>query len=157
MKNYLEEAINEFKRAEHLLHVTLKYTRTVDVLKILINRLVQTIDFLLEGILNKLKDEKKIDVVPSQPGVRCNVLLEHFPEDKKLINYINFYLLLRKLLRIKYTKINEFRRHVALVYELDGKEDKFNIDKSYEYFEETNKFINYYKIILGIKINDEDD
>ena len=58
---------------------------------------------------------------------------------------------------LKYTKENEFRRHVAMIFEIDGKEDRFNIDKSYEYYEKTNKFINYYKNIIENNIIIEND
>ena len=44
----IENAVSQLKRADHLLYVTLKYTRTVDVIKSIIKRLISAFDFAVE-------------------------------------------------------------------------------------------------------------
>ena len=43
----IPEAKEELKRADHLLYVTLKYTRTADVIKNTIHRLLNAIDYAI--------------------------------------------------------------------------------------------------------------
>ena len=49
MKESFDEAIQELKRVDHLFWVSLKYTRTVDVIKHVIERLINCIGFGLEA------------------------------------------------------------------------------------------------------------
>ena len=60
MREEFEDAKSELKRVDHLIYVSLKYTRTVDVFKSIIERLINSYGFLIEGILASLKDRKKI-------------------------------------------------------------------------------------------------
>ncbi len=48
---FLETAQDELKRADHLMFVSLKYTRTVDVIKSIITRLKAAIDAGFEVLL----------------------------------------------------------------------------------------------------------
>ena len=45
--NHLDEAKEEIKRADHLIYISLKYTKTVDVIKITIQRLINAFDFAI--------------------------------------------------------------------------------------------------------------
>ena len=47
MDDALYDAEKELKRVDHLIYVSLKYTRTVDVFKNIIKRLISTIDFIM--------------------------------------------------------------------------------------------------------------
>ena len=60
MQPFLEDAREEMKRAEHLLYVSLKYTRTVDVIKSLIGRLINAIDATTDKLLDYAVQKKKI-------------------------------------------------------------------------------------------------
>ena len=60
----LEQSRKELSRADHLLFVSLKYTRTVDVLKSLIERLISSMSFSNQALLMHLKDKKKIAAFP---------------------------------------------------------------------------------------------
>lgn len=53
MREPLFFASQELKRAEHLLYVSLKYTRTADVMQSFIARLVACFDFIIDGLLKK--------------------------------------------------------------------------------------------------------
>ena len=144
MNKSLDDAKNELKRVDHLLYVSLKYTRTVDVLKSIIERMITCFDFGFIAILKKVKRRRKTLEVPTQPRKRCDVLKEIFPKDEKLIKFVDFYLLLRDLSQAKYTRREEYRRHVTMIADL-GKEEPFevNIDVLYEWHEKMKLFIEY--------------
>ena len=65
MQESLERAQSELKRADHLTYVSLKYTRTVDVLKSIISRLIATIDEGMDALLHNTKNQGKIPAVSS--------------------------------------------------------------------------------------------
>ena len=60
--DYEESAEEELKRADHLLYVTLKYTRNVDVIKNIIKRLINAYDYAVLEALKYLKVKNISDV-----------------------------------------------------------------------------------------------
>ena len=97
----------ELKRADHLLYVTLKYTRTVDVMKNIIKRLISAFDFAVTETLIKYK------IKPSNIALlRFRQLEKKMKEVKK---YSSFYLLLRKIDKAKFTGREEYRKNVTLI------------------------------------------
>ncbi|MBT4824972.1 hypothetical protein HN695_01845 [Candidatus Woesearchaeota archaeon] len=138
--NYLEEAIEELKRVDHLIFVSLKYTRTVDVLKNVLKRLITTFGCVIDGVLGDARDEKKIMEVPLAPVKKCSALKELIPG--KYDELIDFFLYLRKLDRAEYDKINEFRRHVALIAHTEDEGDvEVSIDVVTEYYRKATTLI----------------
>jgi len=76
---YLDEAIEELKRVDHLVYVSLKYTRTVDVIKSTVGRLINAFDFAVQQLLEHAKEKKKLDNNPGAHDLRCNILQNLFP------------------------------------------------------------------------------
>ena len=128
MKDYLAKAKEELKRADHLIYVSLKYTRTVDIIKHTLERLIATFDFLFDGMLEKLKERKEIDDLPTAPLQKCKVIESFFKGNEEMHHFIDFYMLLRRLKRAKYGVANEFRRHVKMMAHLDEGELEVSID-----------------------------
>ena len=92
MNEYLDEAKEELKRADHLIFVSLKYTRTVDVLKSVIERLINSFDFGIIALVEYLKKKKKKNkVYPKATILRCDLIKEEF-KDNKINEYLDFYL-----------------------------------------------------------------
>ncbi len=152
MKESYDEALQELKRVEHLFWVSLKYTRTVDVIKHVIDRLISCIGFGLEALLKHAKEKKLIPDVPANAGLRCDLLKTTFPDNLDLIDYISFYSRLRKLSRAEYTKREEFRRHVTMIATIDKSEIvNVDIDILKEYYEKTKAFIAFVRIIIDEK------
>src|SRR3989338_6953087 len=112
MKEAFDFAVQELKRVDHLFWVSLKYTRTVDVIKNVIERIISCMSFGLESLLKYAKEKKLVTNVPTNAGLRCELLKTTFPDNAELTDYINFYLRLRKLSKAEYAKREEFRRHV---------------------------------------------
>ena len=154
MKESFDEAIQELKRVDHLFWVSLKYTRTVDVIKHVIDRLISCIGFGLEALLKYAKEKKLVTSIPTNAGLRCDLLKRTFADNLELIDYINFYLRLRKLSKAEYSRREEFRRHVTMVATIDkGEIVEVSIDSLKEDYEKTRRFITFVKKI----INEEKD
>ena len=143
MKEPVYYASEELKRAEHLLYVSLKYTRTTDVIKSLVDRLIACFDYLLDGILNHKEEEDIIEKVPKSPFAKIELLKKIYAKDRTMLEYVEFYSLLRKISRTKYTSSRQFRRKVTLTTEINEKKIELNIDIMGDYFYKTLDFLRY--------------
>ena len=147
MKDYLDDVKNEVKRIDHLIYVSLKYTRTVDVIRSVVERIINAFEIGIEGLLEKVKKRRKHFEIPSQPLLRCGLIKQVFPDDKKLLKFVDFYLMLRRTLKAPYTKKEEYRRHVTMIADMGGNFFEINMDNLKEYYKKTQDFIEYVKII----------
>ena len=126
-------------RADHLLYVSLKYSRTVDVIRSLVNRLIEAFDLANIAVLEQhLKsDELKQSLHGSK--TRTDALVKIFPETKA---YIDFYFYLRKIYQGPVLQsLHEFRKNVTLVTEIEGKEVKVDLVSSEEFYFKMKDFI----------------
>ena len=149
MKEFLHKAEKELKIVDHSIYVSLKYTRTVDIIKHIIERLISSFDFMIEALLLYLKKKKKIKEIPVNIGLRYDLLKEKFKEDSKLLECLKFYLMLRKIDRAEYTKEKEYRRHVTMTIIIDGESIDVDIDTINEYYEKTKKCLKYVETIIS--------
>ena len=153
---YLENAKKNIKRIDHSVYVSLKYTRTVDVLKTILDKMVLVFDDVITNLLKFAIEEKKIDEFPKNIPLKCKLMKETYVDEEyttELFEFIDFFIFLRKVDRAQeYTKIKEYRRHVALITEINGERVEINLDIINEYFEKTKRFINLAdEIIYGIE------
>jgi len=125
---YLLEAREELKRLEHIIYVTLKYTRTVDVIRNALARLISTFDFIIEAFLEDAKEKNLLVNIPKSPSLKSALVTETYPEDKTLLKLITFYAFLRDTLNAKYKKREEYRRHVTMVVQFGKKTVEIDID-----------------------------
>jgi hypothetical protein len=147
-KESLDDAQEELKRVDHLLFVSLKYTRTVDVILNTINRMMQAYDELVETLLRKAENEKKIFEVPEAPRERVEKVRELYPDDETIEDNMDLYVLLRKIYRSKHEREREYRRHVTLRTFIDGREEIVNIDIAEEYYNFLKEFYDYVEDIV---------
>ena len=148
----IELAKEELKRVDHLFYVSLKYTRTVDVIKSVIERLITTFDFSIDALLMYMQKKKKVKDLPLNPIAKCELIKKLFSDDPGFIREIDFYMLLRKMNRAEYAKEREFRRHVTMVAVVDEEVLNIDIDIIEEYYARTKIFFeNAYNLIHGIK------
>lgn len=125
--HYLQQSIQELKRVEHLVYVSLKYTRTVDVLLNIINRMIDGYEEMWNAYLAALVHEGKIPSIPTQPVVRAQIIKDNY-DDEEILENVNIYILMRKLHRSNPEREQEFRRHVAMRTIIEGREEIVNID-----------------------------
>ena len=123
---YLIEAHEELNRIEHIIYVSLKYTRTTDVLRNALLRFISYSDIILELVARKAVDAGHLDRFPRTPMIIAK-RLEDYP-DEKVRKFVHFYQQLRLLLRTEYQSVNEYRRHVGMMYTLPKSSALVNID-----------------------------
>ncbi|MFH1849865.1 MAG: hypothetical protein ABH879_06815 [archaeon] len=145
MNTFLHDAQSELKRAEHLIYVSLKYTRTVDVFRSIIERLINAFDCSIDGLLQQALDEQKISSIPPARKLKCEKLLSLYTDDKVLHENMDFYHHLRAISRAKYTRRSEYRRHVTMIATLADEITEINIDIIHEFFNKTKEFSEYVK------------
>ncbi|MBR9677568.1 hypothetical protein GOV04_05495 [Candidatus Woesearchaeota archaeon] len=119
IEEYIESAKEELKRVDHLVYVSLKYARTCDVLKSVVIRLIDAIDFLFDALAQKAKDENKIIDLPTTPALKADTLKKAYADDELIQEMITFYLFLRRVNRAEFTRKNEYRRHVTMTVILE--------------------------------------
>ncbi len=128
MEENLLEAREELKRLEHIIYVSLKYTRTVDVIANALKRLISTFDLIIEAYLLDAQEEKDIESLPKSPALRAKRVAQLFPEDEKLKRYLKFYSYLKVILKSPHRKREEYRRHVSLIVDHDNSTTEIKID-----------------------------
>ncbi|AJF61527.1 TPA: hypothetical protein HA239_03065 [Candidatus Woesearchaeota archaeon] len=133
MTENLENAKEELKRIDHLIYVTLKYTRTVDVLLSVVERMINSYEFVVDALVQKAFDDGKIAEIPGNPIAKAHAVLEYYDVEDIRKN-IQKYLLFRKLRRVTHDKSSEFRRHVTMTSVVDEAEIKVDIDSITEDF-----------------------
>jgi hypothetical protein len=151
MRESLYEAKDELKRVDHQIYVSLKYTRTVDVLMNCIGRMIDAYNCMIDALL-KLVVEKKIrkeEYMPSTPLERGELVKELFKDEIAQKN-MELYCLLRKIHKTNPKKEQEFRRHVTLRTVIDNKPVAVDIDIATEYY---NMLKEFYDWVEG-KINE---
>tara|TARA_Y100000310_G_scaffold282342_1_gene303461 strand:+ start:779 stop:1246 length:468 start_codon:yes stop_codon:yes gene_type:complete len=155
MNEYIEEAHEELKRLEHIIYVSLKYTRTVDVLINALNRLINIYDLIIEALLEKAREEDLIPSLPKSPALRSTKLANLYEEDPELQKFLSFYLFMRTVLNSPYTKRQEYRRHVTLIVKLDDATAEVDSDNLINCEKFAHKFFDYaYEKIIGKKEDD---
>ena len=128
MDEYLFEAREELKRLEHIIYVSLKYTRTVDVINNALNRMVSTYDLIIEAFMEKALEEGRLDQIPKSPALKAKKLGDLYPDDPVIQKNLTFYFSLRNIVKSPHQKRQEFRRHVTLELDLEDSTTEVNID-----------------------------
>ncbi|MBD3259378.1 hypothetical protein GF371_01980 [Candidatus Woesearchaeota archaeon] len=135
-----QKALKEMVRADHLIYVSLKYSRTVDVIQSVISRLVDAFTSAMKGALEHSYKGEDLKSALHGPKTMTEYLLKAFPETKEHIDFYNF---LRKLNKAPVLeRLNEFRRHVTMVTQVDDKKMDIKIETVEDYYRKVNNFIN---------------
>ena|SRR4030067_3496743 len=144
----MEDIIQEKISADHLLYVSLKYTKTCDVIMNLLLRWKRMIETSIEKILEHAKKKKKISSVSTNPVGMIEQIRVLFKKDKEFLEVIELYEMFRKIKELRTERIGEFRKNVTLKVFYQGKEIDINLEKLKEYAELLEKFISKVKQFL---------
>lgn len=145
----MEDIIQEKIRADHLLYVSLKYTKTCDVIMNLLLRWRRMIETSIDEILKHAKSKKMISSIPSSPLGKTEEIKKLFKKDKDSLEVISFYEMLRKIEDLRKERIGEFRKNVTLKIIYMGEEVNINLDKLKVYAGMLEKFISMTKQFLS--------
>ncbi len=144
----LEKIIKEKISADHLLYVSLKYTKTCDVILNLIKRWTVMINDAVDGLLEQLKKRKKIKSIPDAPRQRLELVKDNFKKVPEVMKAMELYEFFKKVDNLKTIRESEFRKDVRLKV-LDGSQETIiNLDKLKEYSAILESFISYVKQFL---------
>src|SRR3989344_4011723 len=144
----MEEIISEKISADHLLYVSMKYTKTCDIIVNLLLRWKKMIEVSIEHILKHAKRKKKIASVPTNPVGQLESAKKIFKIDKNFLEVIELYEMFRKIKDLRTERIGEFRKNVALKVFYRGEEILINLDKLKIYADRLEKFISTTKQFL---------
>jgi hypothetical protein len=144
----MEEIIQEKISADHLLYVSLKYTKTCDVIINLLLRWREMINISIEKTLKIAKKKKRIPSIPKSPIEKLELIKKLFKKDKIILDTIEFYEMLRKLEELRIERIGEFRKNVNLRIFYQGREINVDLEKLKTYAELLEKFISTIKQFL---------
>jgi len=144
----MEEIIQEKISADHLLYVSLKYTKTCDVILNLLLRWRKMIDTSINQILKHSLKNGKIKSIETNPVGKLDQVKELFKKDKNFQETIDFFMMLKKIEELKKERIGEFRKNVALKVTFRGEEILIDLEKLKEYADLLEKFISTTKHLL---------
>lgn len=145
----MEEIIQEKISADHLLYVSLKYTKTCDVILNLILRWRKMIETSINEILKKAKAKKKISTIPTNPIGKIEAVRGLFKKNSDFLEVIDMYEMFRKIEELKKERIGEFRKNVTLKVFYKNEEVNINLEKLKIYADKLEKFISTTKQFLN--------
>ncbi len=144
----MEDIIQEKISADHLLYVSLKYTKTCDVIMNLLLRWKRMIETAITKLLEHAKKKKKIPSISTNPLGQIEQIKKLFKKDKNFLEVIELYEMFRKVNGLRTERMGEFRKNVNLRVFYQGKEINIDLEKLKEYAEMLEKFISSTKQFL---------
>jgi len=147
----IEKIMKEKISADHLLYVSLKYTKTCDVIINLLKRWTIMIEDCILGLLEQLKKKKKIKEIPIAPRQKAELLKKVLKNSPEVMKAIGLYEFFKKIDNLKTLRESEFRKDVRLKVINGTQETIINLDKLKEYSSILESFISYVKQFLITK------
>ena len=144
----MEDIIQEKISADHLLYVSLKYTKTCDVIRNLLLRWRRMIETSSESMLIHAKKKKKIKEIAPNPVGRIEQMKKIFKKNENTLEVLEFYEMLKKLEELRTERIGEFRKNVNFRIFYRGEEINVNLEQLKIYAELLEKFISDVKQFL---------
>ena len=145
----MEDIIKEKISADHLLYVSLKYTKTCDVIMNLILRWRKMIETSINAILEYALETKKIKEMPTSPLGKIDEVKKLLSKDANFKKTLDTFEMFRKVEELKKERIGEFRKNVCLKISYKNEEINVNLEKLKEYAEMLEKFISSTKQFLN--------
>ena len=157
MEEDLTQAREELKRLEHIIYVSLKYTRTVDVIINALRRMVSTCDSIFLAFIEKAIEEGKMDSIAASPALRATRIAKLHEEDEIFQKYYTFYAFLKTILKLPYSRREEYRRHVTHIVELPNATSEACIDSLQNCETFLHNFFSYaWKTLMGTDEEQDD-
>jgi hypothetical protein len=141
----MELIIKEKISADHLLYVSLKYTKTCDVIINLLLRWKNLIELAMDVLVEKAKKQKKWKPVPDAPRAKLIQLKKIYLDNKEVKETLDLYELFRDIESLDKVRENEFRKGVNLRVTYKGEVININLDKLKEYSNILERFISNLK------------
>ena len=138
----MQQIENEMKAAQHLLYVSLKYTKTGDVILNLMYRWQQMIEHAVDRMLEKARKKKLVKEVPIAPKLKIALLAQLLKKESIVIETLHLYSFFRRVNTLEHIKEHEFRKNVALRV-IDDTEVVIDVEKLKEWQALLENFIKF--------------
>ena len=139
----LDAVIKEKISADHLLYVSLKYTKTCDVILNLLLRWKIMIDASLDLLIEK--SGKKWKPVPNAPRAKLIQLRKLYEKEPLVMEALDLYEFFRDVEQLDKAREGEFRKGVNLKVQYKGKLVNVNLEQLVIYSQILERFISYLK------------
>src|SRR3990167_4822632 len=100
--------IEELKRADHLVHVSMKYSRTCAVMVNGLLRMISAIDLAVDSLLEHYVQAQKIQELPSTRKEKMDLLKSLVPSSFR--KYLSMYTTFKIITESEYRAEHEFRK-----------------------------------------------
>lgn len=145
----MERIIQEKISADHLLYVSLKYTKTCDVVLNLLTRWRSMIEMSIDRLLEVSKKKKIIKSIPEAPKPKIELAKEIYKKNKDILDAISLHELFKRAENADKMRENEFRKNVCLKVLDKGEWVTIDLEKLKEYSLILERFISQIKQILS--------
>lgn len=145
----LEDIIKEKTSADHLLYVSLKYTKTCDVILNLLARWKSLIEISFDVLLEKGIEGGKVPHTPESPKQRVEFMKKYFKKSEEIQAVVPLYVFFKRVPDLNKTRRGEFRKNVGLSVIEPTRTTEINMEKLGEYAEIVERFISKVKKILS--------
>lgn len=139
----------EKRAADHLLYVSMKYTKTCDVMVNLMLRWQSMIEESINAMLEKAKKRRLISSIPAAPRAKVNVLRELLKKEKDVIDTLELYMFFKRLNQMEQIREAEFRKNVALRVMDNNKLVLINLDKLKEWEALLERFLSFVRHFIS--------
>ena len=125
----MEDIIKEKISADHLLYVSLKYTKTCDVIINLLSRWKNMISKGFDRLIEKAKKDKKWKPIPDAPRAKIVQLRKIYSNAPQVIETIELFELFREIEKLDKVRENEFRKGVNLKVKYKDRDININLNQ----------------------------
>ncbi len=139
----IEDVIKEKISADHLLYVSLKYTKTCDVILNLLQRWRIMVDTSFDFLIKKAGKNWK--PVPNAPRAKVIQLKKIYANTPEIMDALNLYEFFRDIEGLEKMRENEFRKGVNLRVTYKEKVININLEQLALYSQILERFISYLK------------
>ena len=141
----MEDIIKEKISADHLLYVSLKYTKTCDVIVNLLSRWKNMIDKCMDRLVEKAKKDKKWKPIPDAPRAKLVQLKKIYKNSKEISDALQLYEIFRDIDTLEKIRESEFRKGVNLKVFYRDQIININLVQLKEYADILERFISSIK------------
>jgi hypothetical protein len=145
----ISDIIKEKTSADHLLYVSLKYTKTCDVILNLIERWRSMIEISFDALLEKALKDKKIAIEARSPKEKIEFMRKIYKKEEDIQGIVPLYIFFKRVPEMEKTRIGDFRKNVTLKVIGETKTTDINLEQLKEYSEMLERFISKVKHILS--------
>lgn len=144
----IDEIIKEKTSADHLLYVSLKYTKTCDVILNLLARWKSLIEISFDALIEEGIEKGKVPNAPESPKQRIEFIKKYFKKYESIQEVVPLYIFFKRIPDLTKTRGGEFRKNVNLKIVEPTRTTEINMEKLGEYAEVVEKFSSEVKKIL---------